>query len=41
VEGDSSLTIYTYRFGSSAGRELTIAEKEVVYKLIGLLDDSS
>jgi len=45
VEGDTSLTIYTYRFRSSTGREFTITKtvvkdlsgraREVIYKLIG------
>lgn len=51
VEGDSSLTICTYRFRSPTARELTITKiavedpsgraREVVYEPTGLIDDSS
>jgi len=51
VEGDSSFTIYTYRFESSTGRELTVAKivvrglsggaREAICKQTGLLDGSS
>jgi len=51
VEGNMSLTIYTYKFRSFTGRELTIMKtvvkdlsgraREIEYKLTGLLDNSN